>query len=294
MSSVLPWLWVGLRLSTESRSPVSGLWASRGSWLLWSSRAGAGSPLCLSRCTQVGVLSLPGSQDDRDAWVGRDGQRHQSLFLCSEGCAQACPLSPLLGFMGRDQLAGACSALWTEVKGEGIFQGPEFPAPRPALSLTLALCVVSKWNPMQGRCRPQQTWQWRRTLYGDPRGLHGTARSQPVGSCCAVLGWRLQAGAPLVCVCLKTAGVAGSPHPQALDRPLLGTPGSCLAPSQCSLIILGHPQVPGQAVALRWGPLYVPHLLPSPHTWAWGLFPKPCCFQPRWTELTLWTLLSGS
>lgn len=42
------------------------------------------------------------------------------------------------------------------------------------------------------------------------------------------------------------------------------------------------------------GPLYVPHLLPSPHTWAWGLFPKPCCFQPRWTELTLWTLLSGS
>lgn len=105
-------------------------------------------------------------------WAGMG--RGTSLFLCSEGCAQACPLSPalwaLLGFMGRDQLAGACSALWTEVKGEGIFQGPEFPAPRPALSLTLALCVVSKWNPMQGRCRPQQTWQWRRTHYTETPG----------------------------------------------------------------------------------------------------------------------------
>lgn len=39
-----------------------------------------------------------------------------------------------------------------------------------------------------------------------------------------------------------TAGVAGSPHPQALDRPLLGMPGSCPAPSQCSLSILGHPR----------------------------------------------------
>lgn len=42
-----------------------------------------------------------------------------------------------------------------------------------------------------------------------------------------------------MCVCPRTAGVAGSP---ALDRPLLGTPGSCLAPSQCSLIILGIPR----------------------------------------------------
>lgn len=62
--------------------------------------------------------------------------RHQNLFLCSEGCAQACPLSPalwaLLGFVGRGQLAGPCSALWTEVTGEGIFwaqssQPPDLP-----------------------------------------------------------------------------------------------------------------------------------------------------------------------
>lgn len=94
--------------------------------------------------------------------------------------------------------------------------------------------------------------------------------------------------------CPRTAGVAGSPPPQALAGLCWGWPGSCLAPSQCSLIILGHPQVPGRAVALRQGPLYVPHLLPFPHTWAWGLFPKPCCFQPCWTERTLGILLSGS
>lgn len=117
-------------------------------------------------------------------------------------------------------------------------------------------------------------------LHGDPRGLRGTARSQPVGSCCAVLGWRLQAGAPLVCVCPKTAGVAGSPHPQALDRPLLGTPGSCLAPSQCSLIILGHPQVPGQAVALRWGPCMSPTLSHPPTPGLGGSSPSPAASSP--------------
>lgn len=55
-----------------------------------------------------------------------------------------------------------------------------------------------------------------------------------------------------------SAGMAGRPHPQALDRPLLGVPGSCPAPSQCSLITLGHPQVPGWAVAFRRGPCMSP------------------------------------
>lgn len=54
------------------------------------------------------------------------------------------------------------------------------------------------------------------------------------------------------------AGMAGRPHPQALDRPLLGVPGGCPAPSQCSLITLGHPQVPGWAVAFRRGPCMSP------------------------------------
>lgn len=54
------------------------------------------------------------------------------------------------------------------------------------------------------------------------------------------------------------AGMTGRPHPQALDRPLLGVPGGCPAPSQCSLITLGHPQVPGWAVAFRRGPCMSP------------------------------------
>lgn len=133
---------------------------------------------------------------------------------------------------------------------------------------------------MQGRRGPLRTWQWRHTLYV---GTPGAA-----WHCTLPAVWQLLLGFRVEITSRSSTRVWLSQDCRGGRQSSSSGPGQAFAGDARQLsgslpVQPEHPwasQVPGRAVALRWGPLYVLHLLSSPHTWAWGLFPSPAASSP--------------